>query len=210
MKKRFFPRWAAILASSLAFMALNHFGKSLIGFISSEFFFLFCLPLGLALLLGLKRKQLNLSLGKPAEWLPRVFVLLALAAPLLWWGSTLQEFQSYYPVFSWARESLPNLAAYELLILLLLVFTEFFFRGFLMGGVRTLGREKSVGLQLAPYILIHLGKPWLELPASALAGTVFGYLDWESESIAPSIMLHWGINVLFDLLCLYSSSGLPY
>jgi len=198
---------AAVIASAAVILIARQF---LIQQFGSQLFYdpitLFAIPLAIGLALRFKPQQLGLRLGNTVRDLPITALLLLACSPLIFIASRFPVFYNYYPLFGWARNGLPALAAYELFILVLMASTEFFFRGFLMFGTKKkLGANASNLLQAAPYVLVHLGKPQLELPASLVGGLLFGWLDQKSDSIAPSITLHFGFNLLMDLFCLQAA-----
>ena len=179
--------------------------------IYADLVFLLALPACFAAALGLKLGRLGLGKGKTAENLKHVAVALLASAPLIFVASRLPVFYAYYPLFGWARSGAPAFVAYEALILVFLAATEFFFRGFMLFGARELGPVASNALQAALYAAVHVGKPALEIPASAAGGMYFGWIDEKSGSILPSVILHFGFNVLMDLFCLQAAAqaGLP-
>lgn len=168
-----------------------------------DMIFLFLIPILLLPLLKLRPSEAGLQVGGSKAQL--IFVALALLAslPPLFLAAQSPVFNTYYPLFGWAREGVANLAAYEFLILIFMLATEFFFRGFLMMGMSRLGAPAAITLQAIPYTLVHFGKPPLEIPASLIAGLFFGWMDWRAKSVLPSTLLHWCINLAFDLLCLH-------
>jgi len=198
---------AAVIASAAVILIARQF---LIQQFGSQLFYdpitLFAIPLAIALATGFRPGRIGLKLGTTVRDLPLTALLLLACSPLIFIASRSPVFYNYYPLFGWARNGLPGLAAYELFILVLMASTEFFFRGFLMFGTKKkLGANASNLLQAAPYVLVHLGKPPLEIPASLVGGLLFGWLDQKSESIAPSIVLHFGFNLLMDIFCLQAA-----
>jgi membrane protease YdiL (CAAX protease family) len=65
-----------------------------------------------------------------------------------------------------------------------------------------LGFWPANAAQALVYSLVHLGKPPLELPASAAAGLFFCWMDERAGSVLPSVALHFMFNLLMDLFCL--------
>lgn len=171
--------------------------------LSPDLLLLIALPLLLLPLLGMRTRDAGLSLGEAGRNMKFATLGLAASIPLLFLAAQLPDFYNYYPLFGWARAGIPNLIAYELLILLFMFATEFFFRGFLMMGMRGLGGPAAIFLQNIPYTLAHFGKPPLEIPGSFVAGLFFGWVDYRANSIIPSTILHWSINVVFDAFCIY-------
>ncbi len=168
----------------------------------SDIIFYFLVPLISSYILRLERKQIGLSFGKTNEKLRLMIFLFLLGLPIMYFASNMPQFYNYYPMYVWAGNTPANFVKYEILILFSMLSCEFFFRGFIMLGTSKNFGKFSILLQDVPYFLVHIGKPPLEVPYSFFVGVIFGYIDYEAESIAPSLILHYGSSVIFDLLCL--------
>jgi membrane protease YdiL (CAAX protease family) len=87
---------------------------------------------------------------------------------------------------------------------------EFFFRGFLVGGLsRSIGIF-SIPVAVIPYMMIHFTKPWPEALASIVAGLVLGTLAWRTKSIWGGVCIHCAVAVSMDLLALSHKGQLPW
>jgi uncharacterized protein len=128
--------------------------------------------------------------------------MLIVASPIMYYGSTLPEFQAYYPDWPGATESLGNFILFETYILVIMVCTEFYFRGFLMNQLLTDTRRGNV-VHAIIYMLAHIGKPPLEVVYSLPVGWIFGKVDLRCRSILPSLTMHFVSSVIFDLMILY-------
>lgn len=170
--------------------------------LARDFLFLLLIPIVILLLFRLRIPDFGLQPGEAKKQLPFVTLALLISTPFIFLAATLPAFHNYYPIFGWARLGVANLIAYELLILLFMLATEFFFRGFLMMGMKGAGMPAAILLQNIPYTLVHLGKPPLEIPASFFAGLFFGWVDWRAKSILPSVILHWCVNIVMDAFCI--------
>jgi uncharacterized protein len=87
---------------------------------------------------------------------------------------------------------------------------EFFFRGFLVGG---LGRHigiLSVPVSVIPYMMIHFVKPLPEAAGSVFAGFVLGWLAWKTKSIWGGVCVHCAVAATMDLLALSHKAQLPW
>ena len=94
--------------------------------------------------------------------------------------------------FYTSRIQTENLLIHTTLIMGLYYFAEeFFFRGFLLFGLKERFGEFSVVIQTIPFALFHLGKPPSEAILSVFAGLVFGHIAYKSESFIPVFLLHW-------------------
>ncbi len=112
-----------------------------------------------------------------------VLLLLLLSLPLSFSAAYLPDFRSYYLRHSLTPTGIFN-RAFRMFII------ELFFRGFLLFILSKRFGKISIILQDIPYIFLHIGKPFLEIPYSAIAGIIFGHINYRSKSFLPSFLLH--------------------
>jgi membrane protease YdiL (CAAX protease family) len=100
----------------------------------------------------------------------------------------------------------PALAAFlphALQQLVVVVAAETYYRGLLCVGVGEEFGFKSVFISPVIYAFHHVGKPPIELVLSAPTDVLFGAVDYDSDSILPSIVAH-GLGLgLLDWLVLH-------
>ena len=77
---------------------------------------------------------------------------------------------------------------------------EWFFRGFLLFGLRRGFGRHAIWLQAIPFGLLHWGKPPLEMASAFPGGLLLGLLAWRAESFLPCFALHWAIAATMDVL----------
>ena len=150
-------------------------------------------------------REYGFSLGNLRLGLKYSAIIFLLALPLMAYGSQLPSFKEYYPIWKPAYDSIGNLILYELAVGVLLFATEFFYRGFLLFTLAEKTRYGNI-IHAIVYALAHIGKPFLEIPYSFLAGLVFGEVDLKCKSILPSFLMHFLGNITFDLLFIYFRS----
>jgi hypothetical protein len=144
--------------------------------------------------------------------LPRLRTLAAVSGaawaailPLAIWLAFQPEFRAFYPsrafpparehgvglAFLWVLHHAPQLFALESCL-----------RGFLFFPIlRRGGFAGAVATLLPLYVLLHLGKPPLELLLAAWGGLVFMAAAARSRSFVPAFVAHWLVAVTIDLLC---------
>lgn len=139
-----------------------------------------------------------------AQHLGIYFVLFAAMAPLVVLVSFESGFQAQYPFYVPATgESLwPRFWVWQLLYLGQFVALEWFFRGFLVHGLRDRLGAMSVLMMLGPYVAIHLTKPAPEAVGSIVAGLVLGLLSLRSGLVLWGALLHFAVALGIDLLVL--------
>ena len=136
--------------------------------------------------------------------------LYAAVFPLIYLISWTPAFYTFYPMYGQAGRSWTDLLLWESLYVGQFVALEFFFRGFLVGG---LGRRigiLAVPVSVMPYMMIHFTKPWPEASAAVVAGFVLGWLAWKTKSIWGGVCIHCAVAVTMDLLALSHKGQLPW
>jgi len=152
------------------------------------------LPWGLALAHG---RDLGWRVDRTAL---RNTVLLALfVLPFYLVGSSLPSVRAYYPMWG---GTVDDFLVRSLKQLLVVVAAETYYRGLLCVGVRELGRKAAL-VSPVVYAFHHLSKPPIELLLSAPTDVLFGLVDYESNSILPSVVAHGLGLILLDWLVLH-------
>jgi hypothetical protein len=122
-------------------------------------------------------------------------------------GSSLPTIRAFYPLWPTSTalgQFLPH-AAMQFVVALA---AETYYRGLLCVGVREVGR-KAVFISPVVYAIHHLEKPPVELLLSGPTDVLFGWVDYESDSILPSVVAHGlGLNLL-DWLVLHDPVVAP-
>jgi membrane protease YdiL (CAAX protease family) len=81
---------------------------------------------------------------------------------------------------------------------------EWFFRGFLLFGIRkVLPDWFAICLQAALFFALHWGKPMPELYSSLAGGLLLGVVALRLRSFLPCFFIHWAISMTFDFAVLY-------
>ncbi len=129
-----------------------------------------------------------------------VFVLIA---------STGEDFVKHYPFYKQAGRSWVDLLAWEVLYISQFIFLEFFFRGFILHGLRPAMGANAVWVMCVPYLMIHFPKLWPEAFGAILFGLFLGILALRSRSIWGGVMVHVGVAVSMDIAALWKTGQLP-
>lgn len=99
----------------------------------------------------------------------------------------------------------PNVLIYFLTVAILPAFAEeFAFRGIIMGTLRPHSEALAILVSSAAFGLMHGN--FVQLPFAFCCGLVFAYMDIKTNSLLPSIIVHFfnnGLSVLFDILVSY-------
>jgi membrane protease YdiL (CAAX protease family) len=177
----------AILIIERAFLAVGFFE-----WILKQTVLLTGIPLLSLYLFKISPGEVGLSLKSWRLSVKYAGAALLLATPLMLYGAGLESFRAYYPMWPPAGDSLWNFLLYQSMIAVLMFNTEFLFRGYLLFNLeKELGKTPALILHAIPYMLIHTGKPPLEVPYSFFVGLLFGYLALKTRSILPSFLVHF-------------------
>jgi hypothetical protein len=142
-------------------------------------------------------------------------LLFAIFFPVVWLVSQREDFLRTYPFFRPPEEFGGRLARapatrgvtsdfvlFEALYCLQFFAVEFFFRGFLVLGLKPVLGRASILVMLAPYCMIHYYKPFPEAMGSIGAGLVLGALSWRTGTVLYGWALHYAVALSMDLLAL--------
>lgn len=126
-------------------------------------------------------------------------LLAVFVTPFYVVGSSLPSVRAFYPMWG---GSLENFCAHSAKQFAVVVAAETYYRGLLCVSVREVGR-KAAFISPVLYAFHHLGKPPIELLLSGPTDVLFGLVDYESDSILPSVVAHGFGLALLDWLVLH-------
>ena len=130
--------------------------------------------------------------------LPLYLGLFLPVAALVFVVAGSADFQAKYPLFK-EYGSTAELLVWEAFYALQFFSLEFFFRGFLIHGVKDRLGVLAVFAMVMPYVMIHFSKPLYETVGAIVAGSVLGLLSLSTRSIAGGVLIHVGIAWSMDL-----------
>ncbi|MCD6163291.1 MAG: CPBP family intramembrane metalloprotease [candidate division Zixibacteria bacterium] len=149
-------------------------------------------------------KDMGLSFGDTKKSLLIIAVGLPLMAVMAYFSSKDPSFLAEYPLYRGLAANQGILPIYILMYSLYYIGWEFYFRGFMLFGLReSYGEPASILIQTIPSCLLHIGKPDAEIFASIVAGIAFGWLVLRCRSIWPIFIFHFGLGVFLDLFIIY-------
>ncbi len=138
--------------------------------------------------------------------------LFGLILPAIFVASRTAAFQSTYPFYKLANRSAFDFWAWEGLYALQFLSLEFFFRGFMLHGLRDSLGSKAIFVMAVPYCMIHYGKPLPETIGAIMAGIILGTLAMRTKTIWGGVAIHVSVAITMDALavgqCPPAESGL--
>jgi membrane protease YdiL (CAAX protease family) len=156
----------------------------------------------LACLPGQRIRDYHVSLRGFFHHLWIYAALFALVLPAVIYASTTAAFRETYPFYRIANRSYTDLALWELLYAAQFLSLEFFFRGFVLHGLRRALGANAIFVMLVPYCMIHYGKPLPETLGAIGAGLILGTLAMRTRSIWGGVLIHVGVAASMDVLAL--------
>lgn len=138
-----------------------------------------------------------------SSWLYLVMFLVMLGPLAL--ASQTDAFQAKYPFYhvQAGEHFWPRLWIWETAYVGQFFALEFFFRGFMLHGLRQRLGIYSVFVMTVPYCMIHFGKPMAETFAAIGAGIVLGLMSLKTRSIWFGACLHVAVAMTMDFLALW-------
>ncbi len=116
------------------------------------------------------------------------------------------HFQETYPFLGLrpGERLWPRFWVWEALYACQFLALEFFFRGFLLHGLRPKFGAYAIPVMTIPYCMIHLyGKPLLESLASIPAGLALGFMSLRTRSVLLGAAIHVSVALSMDLASLW-------
>jgi hypothetical protein len=131
-------------------------------------------------------------------------ILLALSIPFVIFASYTAAFQTKYPFYDLsAGEGLwPNMTMWWIIYGFQFMALEFFFRGFLVHGLKHRLGYLAIYVMAVPYNMLHFNKPVLEAVAAIGGAVVLGSLSLRSRSVWWGAWLHISIAATMDISAL--------
>jgi membrane protease YdiL (CAAX protease family) len=178
---------------------------SLIGWVSMIVLVYMIIPILIIRLLFKEQiKNYGLSFNNIKKDYPLYLTMLLIMIPIVYTASNTQGFQTLYPFFKPEKNHLfPLFFLWQIAYFLQFVAVEFFFRGFILHGIKNRLGIYSIFVMIIPYCMIHFGKPFGETIAAIIAGLILGTLSLKSRSIVLGVIIHYTIAITMDVFALW-------
>lgn len=135
---------------------------------------------------------------------PIYLAMLLIILPCVIWVSYSKSFQQTYPFYHPPKvDFLRRLLAWEISYALQFITLEFFFRGFMIHGLKQKFGVYSIFIMVIPYCMIHFGKPLPECIGSIVAGVILGTLSYRYQSVILGACIHICVAISMDTLSLW-------
>lgn len=175
---------------------------STIYWFSADGFLMLIIPLILvSVVLKQKPESFGFRIGDWKFGLKSSLVFIAVMLPVLWIASASESFARTYPQGgAFVRENINVLLYYELFVGFYMLAWEFFWRGYMMFGIKEKFGYYAILIQMVPFFILHRGKPEIETFASIFAGLILGIQAWRANSFIYCFIVHWTIMIFVDVV----------
>jgi len=131
-------------------------------------------------------------------------LLLAISLVFIVPASTSAPFLAKYSFYQLGVDEplWPYLWSWWILYALQFAALEFFFRGFMVHGLKLRLGYAAIFVMMVPYVMLHFQKPLLEALAAMFGAVVLGTLSLKTRSIWWGAALHISIAGTMDVLAL--------
>jgi uncharacterized protein len=155
-------------------------------------------------------KDYGLGLSGAWKHIMVYVILFFIVVPAVIAVSFSERFQEQYPFYkSYIDGQLPpGFVIWELAYAMQFFALEFFFRGFLLHGLKHRMGFYAVFAMIIPYCMIHFGKPFPETLAAIIAGFVLGVLSLRTKTIWLGFLIHVSVAWSMDLTALIQTGVL--
>ena len=141
--------------------------------------------------------------GIASHWKP-YFWLFLVSLPGVIWASYSPAFLAKYPFYDLAPDEglWPNMVIWWVMYAAQFVALEFFFRGFMVHGLKWRMGYAAIFVMVIPYNMIHFAKPLAEAFGAILGGVTLGTLSVRTNSVWWGAVLHIAVAATMDIAAL--------
>jgi hypothetical protein len=171
---------------------------------SADGFLMLIIPL-LLIIFVLKQKpsDFGFRIGDYKFGLLSSALFFLVMLPVLWFASGAESFSKTYPQGGiMVKENLSALVFYEFLTGFYMLAWEFFWRGYMLFGLKEKFGYYAIFVQMIPFFILHRGKPEIEVFSSIFAALVLGIQALRAGSFLYCFILHWAINIAIDVFAI--------
>src|SRR5258706_2258617 len=169
---------------------------------SADGFLMFIVPMILIFfVLKGKPRDYGFAIGDYKFGLTTYAIFMAVMIPVIWIISGNKSFADAYPQGGIKiRENPSILLYYELFVGFYMLAWEFFWRGYMLFGLKKKFGYYAIFIQMIPFFILHRGKPELETFSSIFGGLILGVQAWRSRSFLYCFLTHWSVMIFVDFI----------
>lgn len=155
-------------------------------------------------------KNYGLIFGDRNAGLKICMVVVLIMTVLLWFVSASEEFSLSYPSLKSAEHLSFQFLIYEIVLFFYIVAWEFIWRGYMLFGLEKKFGYYAVFMQMIPFVILHNGKPLMEMFGAIPGGIFLGILALRTRSIFYGVIIHFSVMFFIDLFSILRQSSGDY
>lgn len=159
--------------------------------------------------MGERMRNLGWGWGETHRHWQAYLLLLSPILLFIYIASFNPDFLQHYPFYKQAGRSWFDFISWEIMYLTQFICLEFFFRGFVLQGLRPAIGANAIWVMCVPYLMIHFPKLWPEAFGAILFGLFLGMLALRSRSIWGGFFVHAGVAVGMDVASMLRQDRIP-
>ncbi len=140
---------------------------------------------------GLNLKEINFGLRVTAA---SIMVML----PVIWIASGTSSFMSAYPLLESSKYDWGKFLLFQAFLLVFVFAWEFFWRGYMLFGLKKEFGYYSIILQMIPFVILHNGKPFMETSGAIFGGLLLGIIAFRTGSFLYGVVIHYAVLFFID------------
>lgn len=122
--------------------------------------------------------------------------------PILWFVSGSSSFASAYPLLESSKYDWNKFLLFQVFLLIFLFAWEFFWRGYMLFGLKARFGYYAIFIQMIPFVILHNGKPFLETSGAILGGLFLGVVAYRTGSFLYGYLIHYGVLFFIDFFAI--------
>lgn len=147
-----------------------------------------------------KLRDYGLKLGNSKLGAAVLLISILFLLPIIYYVSSSKTFSNYFPLMESATYNLIVFLTYEALFIIFIFAWEFIFRGYMLFGLEKKFGIYSIFIQMLPFVLLHIGKPFSETFFAIFGALFLGYLALRTRSIVYGFLIHAFILLSLDII----------
>ncbi len=132
------------------------------------------------------------------------FKLIAISViimlPVVWFVSSSVSFSDAYPMLRQAKESWNKFLIFQVFLFLFIFAWEFFWRGFMLFGLKKEFGYYAVLIQMIPFVILHNGKPVFETFGAIIGALLLGILAYRTGSFLYGVIIHCLVMFMMEFI----------
>ncbi len=145
-------------------------------------------------------KDYGVNFGSFSLGIKISLISIAVMSVVIWFVSASNSFSESYPLLERSKYDWGVFLIFQAFLLLFLFAWEFFWRGFMLFGLKKEFGYYAVLLQMIPFVILHNGKPFLETFGAIGGAIALGIIAYRTGSFLYGVIIHYAVYFMLDFL----------